>query len=140
MSPLTIIISIAVYFCFLLGIAWYTSKNAGNESYFIGNKASPWYAVAFGMIGDSLSGVTFISLPGTVGTAHFSYMQIVLGYLLGYFVIAKILLPLYYKLNLTSIYSYLGERYGTNAQKMDRFFLLFPVQLVPPYDYTWLQV
>lgn len=124
MSPLLIILSITGYFGFLLLIAWYTSKNANNDSYFLGNKASPWYAVAFGMIGDSLSGVTFISLPGTVGTAQFGYMQMVLGYLLGYYIIAKVLLPLYYKLNLTSIYSYLHERFGRNAQKTGSFYFL----------------
>lgn len=124
MSPLLIIISILGYFSFLMMIAWYTSRNANNDSYFLGNKASPWYAVAFGMIGDSLSGVTFISLPGTVVGSQFSYMQMVLGYLLGYFVIAKVLLPLYYKLNLTSIYSYLNERFGLYSQKTGSFYFL----------------
>lgn len=124
MSPLFIIGSIAVYFCFLMVIAWYTSRNANNDSYFIGNKASPWYAVAFGMIGDSLSGVTFISLPGTVVTSQFGYMQMVLGYLLGYFIIAQVLLPLYYRLNLTSIYSYLFNRFGSSAQKTGSFYFL----------------
>ena len=124
MSPLLIVTCIVLYFGVLLFIAWYTGRNANNASYFLGNKASPWYAVAFGMIGDSLSGVTFISLPGTVAVAQFSYMQLVLGYLLGYFVIAKILLPLYYRLNLTSIYSYLFERFGSSSQKTGSFFFL----------------
>lgn len=105
-------------------IAWYTSRNANNAAYFLGNKASPWYAVAFGMIGDSLSGVTFISLPGTVGTSQFSYLQLVLGYLLGYYIIAKVLLPVYYRLNLTSIYSYLHGRFGSWSQKSGSFFFL----------------
>ena len=103
MSPAFILACIGAYFCFLLGIAWWTSRNATNDSYFLGNKASPWYAVAFGLIGDSLSGVTFISVPGQVAAAKFSYLQIVLGYVLGYVVIAQVLLPLYYRLNLTSI-------------------------------------
>lgn len=124
MSPLLIIISILGYFSLLMMIAWYTSRNANNDSYFLGNKASPWYAVAFGMIGDSLSGVTFISLPGTVVNNQFFYMQMVLGYLLGYFVIAKVLLPLYYRLNLTSIYSYLNERFGSFSQKTGSFYFL----------------
>ena len=124
MSTSIIVSSIAVYFSFLLGIAWYTSRNASNNSYFLGNKASPWFAVAFGMIGDSLSGVTFISLPGTVGANQFGYMQMVLGYLVGYFIIANVLLPLYYKLNLTSIYSYLNERFGMASQKTGSFFFL----------------
>lgn len=125
MSPVFILSCIAAYFFFLLGIAWYTSRNADNDAYFLGNKASPWYAVAFGLIGDSLSGVTFISVPGQVGKASFSYLQIVFGYVLGYIVIAQVLLPLYYRLNLTSIYSYLGERFGGYSQKTgSTFFLL----------------
>lgn len=117
MSPILILSCITAYFAILLLIAWYTSRHATNDSYFLGNKASPWYAVAFGMIGDSLSGVTFISVPGSVGRDQFSYFQVVLGYGLGYAVIAGVLLPLYYRLNLTSIYSYLGQRFGPSAQK-----------------------
>jgi SSS family transporter len=124
MSPLIIIISILSYFSFLMIIAWYTSQKANNASYFLGNKQSPWYAVAFGMIGDSLSGVTFISLPGTVVNGQFSYMQLVLGYLLGYLVIAQVLLPLYYKLNVTSIYSYLNNRFGSYSQKTGSLYFL----------------
>lgn len=124
MSPLIIIISIAGYFGLLMMIAWYTSRNANNEGYFLGNKSSPWYAVAFGMIGDSLSGVTFISLPGTVASSQFSYMQLVLGYLMGYYIIAKVLLPVYYRLNLTSIYSYLQGRFGNYSQKTGSFYFL----------------
>ncbi|HEX8517146.1 MAG TPA: sodium:solute symporter [Bacteroidia bacterium] len=124
MSPLIIIISIFGYFGLLMMIAWYTSRNAGNDAYFLGNKSSPWYAVAFGMIGDSLSGVTFISLPGTVSSNQFSYMQLVLGYLLGYLIIAKVLLPVYYRLNLTSIYSYLQGRFGDYSQKTGSFYFL----------------
>lgn len=124
MSSAYILACIGTYFIFLLIIARVTSRNANNASYFLGNKASPWYAVAFGMISDSLSGVTFISVPGWVGTTQFSYLQIVLGYLAGYYVIAKVLLPLYYKLNLTSIYSYLLGRFGTVSQKTGSFFFL----------------
>jgi SSS family transporter len=124
MSPVAILSCIAAYFCFLLGIAWWTSRNANNDSYFLGNKASPWIAVAFGLIGDSLSGVTFISVPGQVAAAKFSYLQIVLGYVLGYVVIAQVLLPLYYRLNLTSIYSYLRGRFGANSQKTGSLFFL----------------
>ncbi len=117
MSPIFIFSCIGGYFLFLLLIAWYTSRNATNDSYFLGNKASPWYAVAFGMIGDSLSGVTFISVPGTVGKDQFSYLQLVLGLMVGYLIIAGVLLPLFYKLNLTSIYSYLETRFGGWSQK-----------------------
>lgn len=124
MSPTYIVLSIIIYFSILLFISWYTGRNATSESYYLGNKQSPWFIVAFGLIGDSLSGVTFISIPGAVTNDKFSYMQIVLGYLVGYFVIAKVLLPLYYRLNLISIYSYLGQRFGTSAEKTGSFFFL----------------
>src|SRR5687768_88713 len=112
------------YFLLLLGVAWYTSRNSNNESFFIGNRNSNWMLVAFGMIGTSLSGVTFVSVPGGVGGANFFYFQIVLGYLLGYMVIAFVLLPLYYRLNLTSIYTYLEQRFGMNAHRAGAFFFI----------------
>lgn len=125
MSPSLILICIGVYFLVLLGIAWVTSRNAGSSAYYLGNKASPWYVVAFGLIGDSLSGVTFISVPGSVGTKQFSYLQVVLGYMVGYVIIGAVLLPLYYRMNLTSIYGYLRERFGPVSQKTGAgFFLL----------------
>jgi SSS family transporter len=124
MSPILIICCIGGYFSILLLIAWWTSRNADNKSYFLGNQTSPWYAVAFGMISDSLSGVTFISVPGAVGSSNFSYLQLVLGYLLGYYVIGSLLLPLYYRLNLTSIYTYLLQRFGAYSQKTGSFFFL----------------
>src|SRR5688572_5440494 len=124
-SPSLVLGCIGAYFAILLCIAWRTSRNADSAAYFLGNRASPWYAVAFGMIGDSLSGVTFISVPGAVGRDQFGYLQIVLGYVLGYVVIAAVLLPLYYRMNLTSIYAYLGRRYGPWAQRSgSAFFLL----------------
>jgi len=113
------------YTALLFIISWWTGRKAGNSSFFIGDKSSPWYIVAYGMIGASLSGVTFISIPGVVGENKFSYMAIVFGYLIGYFIIAKVLLPLYYKLNLTSIYSYLLSRFGMASYKTGAgFFLL----------------
>lgn len=124
MSPALILACVGGYFAFLLAIAWYTSRQATNASYFLGNKASPWYAVAFGLISDSLSGVTFISVPGKVAADNFSYLQMVFGYVLGYVVIAEVLLPLYYRLNLTSIYSYLRQRFGPNSQKIGAVFFL----------------
>lgn len=105
-------------------IAYLTSRNTTADSYFLGNKTSPWYAVAFGMIGDSLSGVTYISVPGKVGAGHFSYLQLVLGYFVGYFIISKILLPIYYKMNLISIYTYLETRFGKRTQKTGAFFFI----------------
>jgi solute:Na+ symporter, SSS family len=124
MSPALILGCVGGYFALLLLIAWWTSRGANNNSYFLGNKSSPWYAVAFGLIGDSLSGVTFISVPGKVAADKFSYLQIVFGYVVGYIVIAEILLPLYYKLNLTSIYGYLRQRFGPNSQKIGSIFFV----------------
>lgn len=117
MSPVLLFSFVIGYFLILLTVAWFTSKNSNNDSFFIGNKSSNWMLVAFGMIGTSLSGVTFVSVPGTVGSAGFQYFQVVIGYFLGYLVIAYVLLPLYYKMNLTSIYNYLEHRFGTNSYK-----------------------
>ncbi len=112
------------YFLLLLIVAYFTSKNSNNESFFIGNKSSNWLLVAFGMIGTSLSGVTFVSVPGTVGGAGFAYFQVVIGYLIGYVIIAFVLLPLYYKLNLTSIYDYLQHRFGKVSYKTGAMFFI----------------
>src|SRR6476620_4218711 len=118
------------YFVLLLIVAWYTSRNANNESFFIGNRNSNWMLVAFGMIGTSLSGVTFVSVPGAVGKPFaggheaFSYFQIVIGYVIGYFIIAYVLLPLYYRLNVTSIYNYLSSRLGFFSYKTGASFFI----------------
>jgi Na+/proline symporter len=112
------------YFVLLLVVAWYTSRNSNNDSFFIGNRSSNWMLVAFGMIGTSLSGVTFVSVPGTVGSAAFGYFQVVIGYLLGYFIVAFVLLPLYYRLNLTSIYNYLQHRFGMVSYKTGALFFI----------------
>ena len=112
------------YFILLLAVAWYTSRNSNNESFFIGNRNSNWMLVAFGMIGTSLSGVTFVSVPGGVGRESFAYFQIMLGYLVGYIAIAYILLPLYYRLNLTSIYNYLHARLGFKSYKTGASFFI----------------
>ena len=124
MSPIILFSFVIGYFVLLLTVAWYTSRNSNNESFFIGNRNSNWMLVAFGMIGTSLSGVTFVSVPGGVGTANFYYFQVVLGYLLGYLVIAYVLIPLYYKMNLTSIYTYLEKRFGISAHKAGAFFFI----------------
>ena len=124
MSPVILFSFVVGYFLLLLGVAWFTSKGSNNESFFIGNKKSNWMLVAFGMIGTSLSGVTFVSVPGGVGAGNFYYFQVVLGYLLGYLVIAFVLLPLYYRLNLTSIYTYLAQRFGTQAHKVGASFFI----------------
>lgn len=123
MSPLLIIVTIVLYFGLLMTISHFTSEDS-NAGFFMGNRQSPWYVVAFGMIGASLSGVTFISVPGWVASINFTYMQMVLGYLVGYAIIITVLLPLYYRLNLTSIYSYLGERLGPTSHKAGAWFFL----------------
>src|SRR5690554_4484585 len=117
MNPALIGSLIAGYFLILMAVAWLTGRKASNASFFLGNRRSPWYVVSIGMIGSSLSGVTFISVPGWVQNQQFTYLQMVAGFVLGYLVIANILLPLYYRLNLTSIYSYLQERFGLYTYK-----------------------
>lgn len=125
MSPLLLFSFVIGYFLILLVVAWYTGRNSDNHSFFIGNKNSNWMLVAFGMVGTSLSGVTFVSVPGAVAKESFAYLQITIGYLFGYLMIAYILLPLYYKLNLTSIYNYLSSRMGFKSYKTgSSFFIL----------------
>ncbi len=130
MSPVLLFSFVIGYFVILLVVAYFTSRNSNNESFFIGNKSSNWMLVAFGMIGTSLSGVTFVSVPGAVGKPFaggfeaFSYFQVVLGYLIGYIVIAYVLLPLYYRLNLTSIYNYLSTRLGFASYKTGASFFI----------------
>ncbi|MBS9773710.1 MAG: sodium:solute symporter [Tenacibaculum sp.] len=124
MQPLHILLVILAYFGVLIFISYVTGKSANNATFFKANNSSPWYLVAFGMIGASLSGVTFISVPGWVQGSQMSYMQMVFGYILGYAVIGLVLLPLYYKLNLTSIYSYLQTRFGNNSYKTGASFFL----------------
>lgn len=132
MTPIFIFSILIGYFLVLIGISYYTSRGADNDSFYLGNKQSPWYLVAFGMIGASLSGITFISIPGWVGitneagefTVQFGYMQMVFGYLVGYFIIAYALLPIYYRMNLTSIYSYLGKRFGRNSHTIGAIYFL----------------
>ncbi len=158
MSPELIFGSFLIYTFIIFFISWFTSRKADNQSFFIGNHKSPWFVVAYGMIGASLSGVTFISIPGWVGDTGFSYFVIVLGYVFGYAVISTILLPLYYRLNLTSIYSYLGMRFGNFSYKTGsvyflisriigasfRMFLVVSVLQVFVFDYfnipMWLTV
>ena len=122
MQPTTILILIAAYFGILMLISYFTGKDDSNDAFFKAEGKSPWYVVAFGMVGASLSGVTFISVPGWVKDSQFSYMQVVLGYLVGYLVITFILLPLHYRLNVTSIYEYLKERFGNVSYKTGAFF------------------
>lgn len=116
---------ILAYFLLLLGVAFYTARGSNNESFFVGNRSSKWWLVAFGMIGTSLSGMTFISVPGTVGNGGaFGYFQVTIGYWIGYFIVAYVLLPVYYKMKLTSIYTYLEQRLGVNAHKTGALFFI----------------
>ena len=124
MTPTFILSIISAYFLVLILISYLSGKSDSNEAFFLGNKQSPWYVVAFGMIGATLSGVTFISVPGWVGDSQFSYLQMVIGMTAGYVVIANVLLPLYYKLNLTSIYGYLEQRFGSVSYRTGSFFFL----------------
>jgi Na+/proline symporter len=124
MSPVSLFFVVLAYFCLLLGVAWATSRNADNDSFFIGNKGSNWMLVAFGMVGTTLSGLTFISVPGAVGRDGFGYMQIMLGYVLGYVAVAWVLLPLYYRLQLTSIYHYLDLRLGRRSYQCGAAFFI----------------
>lgn len=131
MSPILLFAFVIGYFLLLLGVAFYTSRNATNDSFFIGNRSSNWMLVAFGMIGTSLSGVTFVSVPGTVGNISgnggyqgFGYFQVVLGYIFGYLAIAYVLIPIYYKLKLTSIYHYLDQRFGRESYKTGALFFI----------------
>jgi len=129
LSPITLLIIIQAYFMVLMGVSFITGRQGDNQSFFTAKRKSPWILVAFGMVGATLSGVTFISIPGVVGAGGlnqgFSYMQVVLGYLLGYFVIATVLMPVYYRMNLTSIYEYLEDRFGIVSYKTGAgYFLL----------------
>ena len=129
LTPTFVLVVLFLYFAMLVGVAWFTGRNNNNEGFFLANRKVPWYVVAYAMIGTSISGVTFISIPGAVGGSGvnmaFSYMQVVLGYLVGYLFIATVLMPLYYRLNLTSIYSYLEQRFGWWSYKTGAgFFLL----------------
>ena len=117
MSPTVLLVVVFGYFTVLLAIAWYTSRGAGEHAFYSGERKSLWWVVAFGMVGTSLSGVTFISVPGWVRTTHWNYLQMVLGFVIGYWIIAGVLLPLYYRLQLTSIYGYLRERFGEVSYK-----------------------
>jgi SSS family transporter len=124
MSPLLLFSFVIAYFVILLIVAWYTGRNANNDSFFIGNRNSNWMLVAFGMIGTSLSGVTFVSVPGAVGKDAFAYFQITLGYFIGYILIGYVLLPLYYRMQVTSIYNYLSNRLGFVSYKTGASFFI----------------
>src|SRR5690554_2855071 len=123
MSPIILLSFLVIYFAILLSLAHFTSrKKADNATFFVANRNAKWYMVAFGMIGTALSGVTFISVPGAVGAGQFGYFQFILGNAVGFLIIVFVLLPLYYRLNLTSIYTYLEERLGHMSYKTGAMF------------------
>ena len=135
MEPTLILLIFLAYTILLFTVTWITARKANSQSFYVGNRISPWFVVAYGMIGASMSGVTFMSVPGWVKDTQFSYMVVVLGYLVGYFVIALVLLPLYYRLKLTSIYTYLEKRFGFWSYKTGAgFFILSRItRSIPPY-------
>ncbi len=124
MNPLLVLAIITIYFVLLMTISYFTSRNRSDESYFTGDRQSPWFLVAFGMVGAGLSGVTFVSLPGMVGNNSFYFYQFILGNVVGYLFITFVLIPLYYKLRLVSIYAYLDQRYGSKTYKTGSLFFL----------------
>ena len=124
MSPYLVVGIVLGYFLLLILVAWLTSRNADTQAFFTGNRKSPWYVVAFGMVGTTISGVTFISVPGEVGNSAFSYLQFIFGNIVGFWLVALVLLPLYYKLNLVSIYTFLGQKLGVEGHKTGSFFFL----------------
>ena len=119
-----ILFTLIAYFLCLLVFSRWTARRATNETFYRGNRRSPWYMVAFGMVGASISGITFVSVPGMVMKTDMTYVQTCLGFIVGYFVIAFVLLPLYYRLQLTSIYTYLGQRLGNRSYQTGAWFFL----------------
>lgn len=129
MTPLIILLTILLYFVMLFSISYFTGRKADNAGFFSGNRKSPWYVVAFSTIGAAISGVTFVSVPGMVATSNFSYMQMVLGFAVGQFIIAFVLIPLFYRMNLTSIYEYLENRFGMATYKTGAWFFFISKML-----------
>ena len=124
MNPILVFTVIVVYFAMLMAISYFTSKNRSDETFFTGDRKSPWFLVAFGMVGAALSGVTFVSVPGMVGNNYFYFFQFILGNIVGYLFITFVLIPLYYKLRLVSIYGYLNQRFGVKTYKTGSLFFL----------------
>ena len=122
MTPTIVIITIAAYFALLMVISWFASRGSNNSTFFNGNRQAPWGLVAFAMIGAAISGVTFISVPGMVAAKGYSYLQMVLGFIVGYFAIAFVLVPIFYRRNLISIYGYLEDRFGKSTYHTGAWF------------------
>ena len=124
MNPYLVIGIVLGYFSILVLVSLLTSRKADSQTFFTGNRKSKWYVVAFGMVGTALSGVTFVSVPGEVGNSAFSYLQFIFGNIVGFWIVAAILLPMYYRLNLVSIYTFLEQRFGYYSHKTGSFFFL----------------
>ena len=129
MSPIAVTITIIAYFALLFTVSYIAGRKTDNEGFFVGNRKSSWYVVAFAMIGSTISGVTFVSVPGMVGSSCFSYLQMVLGFIVGQFIIAFILVPLFYRMNLVSIYEYLENRFGTSSYRTGAWFFFISKML-----------
>ena len=129
MSPISVIITIAAYFVILFTISYIAGRKADNEGFFVGNRKSAWYVVAFAMIGSSISGVTYVSVPGMVAASSFGYLQMVLGFVAGQFIIAFVLTPLFYRMNLISIYEYLENRFGMSSYRTGAWFFFISKML-----------
>lgn len=129
MSPVAVLITIVAYFAVLFSVAYFAGRKADNQGFFVGNRKSPWFIVALAMIGSSISGVTFISVPGWVEVNQFSYLQMVLGFVVGQFIIAFVLIPLFYRMQLVSIYEYLQQRFGTSSYKTGAWFFFISKML-----------
>lgn len=129
MTPILVLITIAAYFALLFGISYITGRKADNQGFFVGNRQSSWYVVAFATIGSAISGVTFVSVPGMVAASGFSYLQMVLGFAVGQCIIAFVLIPLFYRMNLTSIYEYLENRFGISSYKTGAWFFFISKML-----------
>lgn len=129
MSPLSVIITIAAYFAILFTISYIAGRKADNEGFFVGNRKSSWYVVAFAMIGSAISGVTYVSVPGMVAVSGFGYLQMVLGFIAGQLIIAFVLVPLFYRMNLVSIYEYLENRFGMSSYRTGAWFFFISKML-----------
>ncbi len=129
MSPAVVIITIIAYFVILFTVSYIAGRKADNAGFFVGNRKSSWYVVAFAMIGSSISGVTYVSVPGMVAISNFGYLQMVMGFVAGQFIIAFVLVPLFYKMNLVSIYEYLENRFGVSSYRTGAWFFFISKML-----------
>lgn len=138
MSPLSVIITVLAYFAVMFTVSWISSRNADNAGFFNGGRKAPWWIVAIAMLGAPMSGVTYVSVPGMVGVGGtaMGYMQMVLGFFVGYIIIAFVLTPIFFKMNMVSIYQYLDDRFGVSSHKTGAWFFFIPRFWEPRSDYS----